>query len=67
MRNQELKKQRDDLIYQRYCQLWGEQQLREEVIWPILTTEFHLTPRTIYRIILSQTKMPAASNDPVTI
>lgn len=60
MRNPELKKQRDGLIYKRYCQLWGEQQLREEVIWPILTGEFHLAPRTIYRIILEQTKLPAS-------
>ncbi|WEK18186.1 MAG: hypothetical protein P0Y49_15450 [Candidatus Pedobacter colombiensis] len=61
MRDPELKKQRDTLIYQRYCQLWGEQQLREEVIWPILTNEFHLTARTIYRIILDQTKQPGSS------
>lgn len=57
MRNQELKIKRDHLIYERYCQLWGDS-LREEVIWPILTTEFHLAPRTIYRIVLHQTKMP---------
>jgi len=63
MRDPELKRQRDNLIYQRYCQLWGEQQLREEVIWPILTAEFHLTQRTIYRIILQQTKLPLSNQE----
>lgn len=55
MRSESLINRRNKLIYERYSSLWGSGQ-REELIWPVLTNEFHLEQPTIYRIILKMIK-----------
>jgi hypothetical protein len=60
MRSQTLLDIRNKLIYDRYSALWAEG-LREELIWPKLCAEFHLTETTIYRIILKFTKPNGAT------
>ena len=55
MRNKDLLKRRNKLIYEKYCDLWKAGQ-REELIWPVLSVEFHLEESTIYRIVLALIK-----------
>ena len=55
MRNKDLLKRRNKLIYEKYCELWQSGQ-REELIWPQISVEFHLEESTIYRIVLALVK-----------
>lgn len=56
----ELIKERNQKIYQRYCELWGDG-MRDELIWPILSKEFWLRKQTLYRIFLKITKVAKAA------
>jgi hypothetical protein len=56
MRNNILINRRNRLIYEAYAELWGKGQ-REELIWPQLTIQFHLEEKTLYRIVLKQSKI----------
>lgn len=56
MRSNILINRRNKLIYEAYAELWGKGQ-REELIWPQLTTQFHLEEKTLYRIVLKQSKI----------
>jgi len=49
------KTKRNDMIYDDYVNLWATG-MREELIWPILDTKYHLAETTIYRIVLQITK-----------
>lgn len=55
MRNESLINRRNKLIYEKYAELWG-QGLREELIWPELVLLFHLERKTLYRIVLKESR-----------
>jgi hypothetical protein len=59
MRDNSLINRRNKLIYEKYAELWG-QGLREELIWPELVLAFHLQRDTIYRIVLTQSRVVEA-------
>ncbi len=52
MRNQDFLKERNDKIFQRYSDLYFGQFMRDEQIYDILESEFFLSKRTIYHIVL---------------
>jgi hypothetical protein len=60
MRNNILINRRNKLIYEAYAELWGKG-IREKLIWPELTLKFHLKEETLYRIVLTQSRIKSDS------
>lgn len=56
MRNSDLINQRNQAIYQKYCEMYFGEMKREEVIWPELKKLFWLEEDTLYRIVLKVSK-----------
>ena len=62
MRNPDLLAKRNEQIFSRYGEMYFGKLMREEEIYKILVSEFHLEKRTLYGIILEMGKKesPAA-------
>jgi hypothetical protein len=56
MSNLELLHKRNNAIYERYCELFFGNMMRDEAIWPILKKEFWLEESTLYRVVLKMSK-----------
>jgi hypothetical protein len=56
MVNQEAYNRRNKLIYEEYCNQWGEG-LREEKIWENLHERYFLQPKTLENIVRKMRKL----------
>lgn len=61
VRNNELLKERNNKIYQRYKELYDINFLRHDKVLEMLSKEFYIDPKTIQKIIQDHKKVNAKS------
>ncbi len=65
VRNNELLKERNNKIYQRYKELYDINFLRHEKVLELLSKEFYIDPKTIQKIIQDHKKVNAKISDKI--